>query len=222
MVYVKKSQPAPDCLEIEKAKANGDYKCANVLERIKDDFKNKCYICEDKEPTSINVEHFRPHKGDKNLKFDWNNLFWSCSHCNNTKSGNYENILNCTDRTHDVENKLKYIFVPFPGEHVQIVELDNSPETLMTKELLMAAYNGTTVLKKIESDSLRKKLLKEIMDFQQLLCEYFMDTNSPENKDYFLMKIRDHFHRGSSFTAFKRWIILRNETLKNEFGKYLD
>lgn len=79
MVYLEKSQPAPDCLETEKAKAYGDYKCKNVLERIKTDFKNKCYLCEYKEPVAINVEHFRPHEGDKDLKFDWNNLFWSCS-----------------------------------------------------------------------------------------------------------------------------------------------
>ena len=222
MVYFEKSQPSPDCLETEKAKTNGDYKCANVLERIKDDFKNKCYICEYKEPVAINVEHFRPHEGDVNLKFDWNNLFWSCSHCNNTKLANYQNILNCTDDTDDVENKLKYIFKPFPYEQVEIVELDNSPETIMTRELLTAVYNGTTKLKTIESANLRNKLLEEIMDFQKQLCEYFKDTNSLEDKEYFLIKIRGHIHRGSNFTAFKRWIILENEKLKNEFEKHFD
>jgi uncharacterized protein (TIGR02646 family) len=222
MLYFEKSQPAPHCLEIEKAKANGDYKCENVLERLKNDFKNKCYICEYKEPTAINVEHFRPHKGDVDLKFDWNNLFWSCSHCNNTKLANYQNILNCTKNTDDVENKLKYIFKPFPYEQVQIIELDSSPETIMTRDLLLAVYNGTTKLKTIESANLRNKLLEGIMDFQKYLCEYFRDTNSQEDKEYFLIKIRGHINRGSSFTAFKRWIILENETLKNEFEKYFD
>lgn len=222
MVYLKKSQPAPDCLEIEKAKANGDYKCAIVLERIKNDFKNKCYVCEYKEPMAINVEHFRPHQGDINLKFDWNNLFWSCSHCNNTKLANYNNILNCTDNTHDIENKLKYIFKPFPYEQVQIIELDNSPETLMTRDLLTAVYNGTTKLKTIESANLRNKLLEEIMDFQRHLCEYFKDTNSQDDKDFFLRKIRGHIHRGSNFTAFKRWIILENKKLKDEFEKHFN
>ncbi len=222
MVYFEKSQPAPDCLEIEKAKANGDYKCANVLERIKIDFKNKCYICEYKEPETINVEHFRPHEGDKGLKFDWNNLFWSCSHCNNTKLAKYENILNCTNLIHDIENKLKYIFKPFPFEHVQIIELDNEPETLITKDLLIAVYNGTTKLKTIESANLRNKLLEEIMNFQGLLVDYFRDTNSVEDLEYFLIKIRGHIHRGSNFTAFKRWIILENEKLKDEFEKHFD
>lgn len=222
MVYFEKSQPAPDCLELEKAKANGDYKCSDVLDRIRNDFKNKCYICEYKEPVAINVEHFRPHEGDKDLKFDWNNLFWSCSHCNNTKLASYQNILNCTDFSHDVENKLKYIFKPFPFESVQILELDNSAETLMTRDLLTAVYNGTTKLKTIESANLRNKLLEEIMDFQRLLCEYFRDTNTQEDKDLFLIRIRGHIHRGSNFTSFKRWIILENQKLKDEFEKHFD
>jgi uncharacterized protein (TIGR02646 family) len=222
MVYFEKSQPAPDCLELEKIKANGNYKCDNVLERIKNDFKNKCYLCESKEPISINIEHFRPHEGNIDLKFDWNNLFWSCGHCNNTKLAGYQNILNCIDASHDVENKLKYQFNPFPFETVKIIALDDSTETLMTKDLLLAVYNGTTKLKTIESANLRNKLLEEIMDFQRLLCEYFRDTNSQDDKDHFLRKIRGHIHRGSNFTAFKRWIIRENERLKEEFEKYFD
>lgn len=88
--------------------------------------------------------------------------------------------------------------------------------------MLIAVYNGTTKLKTIESANLRNKLLEDIMDFQRLLCEYFRDTNSQEDIDYFLIKIRGHIHRGSNFTAFKRWIILENKILKNEFEKYFD
>ncbi|MEG2101252.1 MAG: HNH endonuclease [Flavobacterium sp.] len=222
MVYFEKSQPAPACLEVQKAMANGDYKCEDVLARIKVDFQNKCYICEYKEPETVNVEHFVSHKGDKDLKFDWDNLFWSCSHCNNTKLAMYDDILNCTDSTHEVESKLKYIFKPFPFENVVIEELDDSPETLKTRDLLMDVYNGTTKLKTIESANLRNKLLEEVMDFQKWLCDYFKTTNTPEDVQYVLMKIRGHIHRGSGFTAFKRWIILENDRLKQEFEQYFD
>ena len=85
MINIVKSQPSPECLSIEAQKKNGDYKCGEVLSRIKNDFYNKCYICETQAPTTINVEHFRPHKGNVSLKFDWNNLFYACGHCNNTK-----------------------------------------------------------------------------------------------------------------------------------------
>ena len=41
MLYLPKSQPAPDCLAHEKTKADGDYKCGDVLNRLASDFKNK-------------------------------------------------------------------------------------------------------------------------------------------------------------------------------------
>lgn len=220
MVYFEKSQPAPECLAIEKAKANGDYKCANVLDLLKSNFYNKCYICESKEPVTINVEHFRPHRGDKDLLFDWNNLFWSCGHCNNTKLDKYENILNCTDITHDIESKLRYQFNPFPFERPKIEALDNSPETLMTRDLLIDVYNGTTKLKTIESSNLRNSLLENIYDFQRCLTEYFKEINTTEEKENYLRKIREHLHRSSNFTAFKRGIIIENERLKSEFENY--
>jgi len=222
MIFVEKSQPSPKCLTVEKSKAYGDYKCEEVLDKIKSDFHNKCYICEYKEPTSINVEHFTPHKGDKNLKFDWDNLFWSCSHCNNVKLANYTDILNCTKSNHFVGIKLKYLFKPFPYEKVIIEALTTAPEVIQTKQLLEAVYNGTTKLKKIESANLRNKLLEEIKDFQHYLCEYFRDTNSEPDKEYFLIKIRGHLDRRSNFTAFKRWIIIDNEELYRNFSEYLD
>jgi len=218
MVYFEKSQPAPASLAVEKAKAKGSYREQDVLDRLKDDFKNKCYICEYKEPTSIHVEHFTPHKGNKNLMFEWNNLFLSCSHCNSTKHTKYDNILNCTDPSHDVENNLKYIFKPFPFEQVQIEALDGSPKTNNTKELLLAVYNGTTPEKLLESSNLRNKLLDDIMDFQEQLCEYFKSNG----KQPYAMKIEEHLSKTSNFTAFKRWIIKDNPRLKTEFEKFFD
>jgi len=222
MVYLEKSQPTPASLEEEKNKANGTYRTPEVLERLKIDFKNKCYICELKEPVTINIEHFIPHKGDRNLMFDWNNLFYSCGHCNNTKKEEFCNMLNCTKQTDNVENRLKYIFKPFPYESVQIEALDTSSETQTTKELLLAVYNGTTPLKLIESANLRNRLLGEIMEFQRLLFDYFTDTNSEEQQQYFLRKIRAHINRASNFTAFKRWIIKENPRLRKEFEQYFD
>lgn len=57
------------------------------------------YLCEQDELQSIQIEHLKPHHGGKNidLKYDWNNLFFSCSHCNSVKNRKqYEsNILDC-------------------------------------------------------------------------------------------------------------------------------
>ena len=208
-------------LSVEQLKGNGDYKCGDVLERLKNDFKNKCYICEYKEPETINVEHFKPHKGDNKLKFCWNNLFWSCAHCNNIKLSKYDNILNCIDAADSVEEKLRYNFKPFPFEMVSIEALDGNDKTINTRDLLLEVYNGTTPLKKIESSNLRNKLLAEIKSFQKYLIEYFEDTNDEEDKKYFLLKIKGHLNAASNFTSFKRWIIKENEELYNEFHQYL-
>lgn len=56
-------------------------------------FHRKCYICENKSASSFQIEHLRPHKRNADLKYDWNNLFWSCAHCNNLKNAGYEPIL---------------------------------------------------------------------------------------------------------------------------------
>ncbi|MFN8439108.1 MAG: hypothetical protein U0V72_15975 [Cytophagales bacterium] len=63
MINVTKSQPAPLCLAIEKEKTNGNYKGEEVLQKLYEDSHNKCYLCEEKEITTINVEHFYTSQG---------------------------------------------------------------------------------------------------------------------------------------------------------------
>jgi uncharacterized protein (TIGR02646 family) len=222
MVYFEKTHPAPTCLDIEKTKASGDYKCGDVLNTIKTDFKNKCYICEFKEPVTINVEHFRPHKGDKDLKFKWNNLFWSCGHCNNIKSDKFIDLIDCTDLAEDIENRVKVYIKPFPKEKVIIEALDTNSATTSTVDLLNAVYNGTTKLKTIESSNLRNSILIEIKDFQKYLFLYFQDGFADDDKVLFLAKIKRHLSKTSDFTAFKRTIVRENEVMKVEFEKYFD
>jgi uncharacterized protein (TIGR02646 family) len=221
LLFFEKSQPAPACLAQEKEKASGDYKCGDVLPRLQADFKNKCYLCEREGMTSINVEHFRPHKGDTDLKFDWNNLYWSCVHCNNTKLVAYNNILDCTDPNDGIEEKLHYSFNPFPYAKVKIEALDDNQQTQETRDLILAIFNGTTTLKSIEADNLRNKLLQEIQDFQSAITDYCCEPSlDASDKDRLLRKIKSHLHDSSSFTSFKRWIVRDNDRLNQEFGQY--
>jgi hypothetical protein len=223
MIYIQKTMPAPDCLALEKAKAHGTYNCEGVLAQNKIDFKNKCYICEDKEPHAINTEHFVPHRGNNDLKFDWENLFFCCSHCNNTKLAiaKYDEILNCTIETDDVEVNIKYNINPFPMEKAVILAVTNNQKTLNTVDLLLEVYNGTTPLKKIESANLRSKLLKEIRDFQTLLFEFYDDSYNAEEKEEIKNKIIRQLRPTSNFTAFKKWIIKDNEVLLIDFTEHL-
>lgn len=221
MVNFEKSQPAPNCLASEKSKASGDYKCGDVLERLKSDFKNKCYLCEQKAPSNINVEHFQSHQGNLDLKFDWNNLYWSCSHCNNIKSSLYDDILNCNDSSQRVDSWIKYEIDPFPKEKAKISIIEDETNADNTVELLDKIYNGSTNLKTIEAANIRQKLLLEIRDFQNWLFEYFEEEEETEQKIFLRRKIENHLRNSSNFTAFKRWIIWKNEAMNHEFGELI-
>jgi uncharacterized protein (TIGR02646 family) len=222
MVHLPKAQPGPPCLEVEKTKANGTYHCEGVLERIQKDFKNKCYLCEDKAPLSINIEHFKPHRGDKELKFDWNNLYYACSHCNNTKLDKYEYILDSTRSADGVDQRIKYKINPFPKEKAVITALEDDQAINDTVALLQAIYNGTTELKRIESANLRSKLLKEIRRFQELLFNYYDNEFDDEEKRIIKDKIIRELRSTSCFTAFKRWIVRDHTEYLSEFSQYLN
>lgn len=221
MIYFEKSQPAPDCLANEFLKADGNYNCDCVLERLQNDFKNKCYLCESKIYSSVNIEHFKPHHNGKYkfLKFDWNNLFLACGHCNNIKSAKFDNILNCTDLNDAIEEKINYYFQGAPTELVKITTNSNDDKTLQTQELLLAIYNGTTKQKKLESESIRDSLADEIADFLKYLRRHHKEYDAKQKKRY-SRKIEKHLKSASAFTAFKRQIIKDNPQLLQEFGSY--
>ena len=216
MVYFKKSQPAPESLKKERQKERGDYNKSDVVEQLKKDFCNKCYICEHK-ATSFNIEHFKPHKGDKNLKFDWNNLFLACSHCNNIKGHKHINILDCTNINDNVDKNIAYHFNPFPKEKARFEALSQDQKTKNTVKLLNEVFNGETALKNIDSINLNGMLLLEIKQFQDLLIEYYQN----DDKEYFLKKIQTHLNKRSQFTAFKRHIVRNCEEMREDLEKYI-
>ena len=213
MVYFEKSQPAPTI--------DSTHNSQEILDRLEFDFKNKCYICEEKEPQNINIEHFVSHQGDNNLRLDWNNLFLSCRHCNDIKSTKYDNLLNCTILSDCVDTAIHYYCTPMPKEKPIFQVLIPSDKAELTKELLDKCFNGEhTAQKTLEGSSLRSSLLKEIRVFQDYLFDYYECLE--EDKEYFLRKIKFHLSNQSAFTAFKRWIIRDNVALNDKFQQYID
>lgn len=222
MIYFEKILPGPRCLEVEKSKNNGNYKCGDVLQRLKDEFHNKCYICEQKRPTTINVEHFIPHNNrDKDLKFDWENLFLSCGHCNKIKGTKYTNILRCTDEMDNVSTRLKYIFEFFPIKKVKIVVLEDIEKVKNTRNLLNAVYNGKTLIARLEAENLRVALCNELLDLQEKLSQYFRVSNPPE-KVKLHSTIVAHLSSKSAFTAFKHWLVKNDDKYYQKFQQYVN
>ena len=112
MVKIERTPTPPKSLAIESQKAWGSYSEPDVIEQLQKDFHDKCYICELKKLTNVEVEHLRPHhnRSIKERIFDWNNLFYSCPHCNSIKNNRKydDKILDCC--TVDPESLLKQIY----------------------------------------------------------------------------------------------------------------
>ncbi len=225
MINVVKHQPPPASLAIEKLKLNGTYRTEDVGLQIQKDFYNKCYICEDSDITSINTEHFVPHKGDINLKFDWDNLFFVCGHCNNTKLAKavYDNMLNCTNPAHEVTNWIRYSTIEddgFAKIKVVVEEVVARDGVTPTVTLLNDVYNGEhTINKKMESGNLRKRLHRELAAFYDLVFKFYLDANlSAAEKLVVRNQIAGHLQKPSAFSAFKIWAIRSKEKYFIDFG----
>ncbi len=225
MIKITRSYPAPESLEKEKAKKSGKYNKDDVVKRLEKDFYGKCYLCESL-TTSSQVEHLKSHRGDLDLKFDWENLFLSCSHCNNIKLHNYDDILDCTKE--NVEEKIRYKMDPFPKADVYVYCVDEDKNTIdktnKTVELLDKCYNGTTPLKNIDSNNIKEQILEEIKKFQEYIESYFesLDLDYLDDIKHFERKIKHGLSKKSKYTSFKRWIIKDNKNLDKVFGKYID
>jgi len=192
MVKVERSFPAPESLAEEARKANGKYDRQDVIERLKRDFHNKCYICEMKELQDPNVEHLLPHKNGKypERKFDWENLFWSCGHCNGIKN-------NCCKQDHE-----KYLYFHLIDNIVVIDVSDIRDEFQNRTALLITEVFSVknTGMRTYTSDE-RLRLLQKEMNILYKQLEKL--HNNPDSK-VILRTICSLLKRESAFAAFKR------------------
>lgn len=221
MINVRKSHPAPDCLAKEKEKQRGTYDCGEVRTRLVADFFNKCYICEQRAVSSLDIEHFISHRGNVDLKFDWYNLFLSCSHCNSCKQHLYDDILKCTDFSTIITNCISFEINPFPKENPQIKALTSEVSVNRTVELLNKVFNGNTIKQQIEADNIRESLIKEVWKFCKLLRKYYKPGLAQNERSKMRMEIQCMLSPETAFTAFKIWVIKRNPKLMDEFEDLL-
>jgi len=204
MIKITKSTE-PVQLSVEREKASGCYRHPDIVDVIRKDFYNRCYLCE-ANPQSINIEHLVPHRDVHELKFKWENLFWSCGHCNNIKLAKYDNILDCTTQV-DIEDILIYQFEPFPTENVHVEIILSHRENLQAKQtqaLLQNIFNGTTTLKSIESNGLRKLITTELINLQSLLRDLDNENKSVEEIDDIKLRLTSALSPNSLFASFKR------------------
>lgn len=196
----------------------------DVLIALKDIFHDKCYLCESKKPTSINIEHLRPHRGDLLRKFDWKNLYFSCGRCNTLKSDKYEEILDCADPAVDVFKSIKLTPPHSPGgKRVGIEPMNAELETLNTISLLEEIYNGDdTINKVVASGNLRENIYKHCNILLPHMKAYYSDESSQEQIDSAISSLKILMHKKQPYSAFLRWIIIDDVKLSEVLAKELD
>ena len=213
-----KAQNAVRSLQEAKSKKSS-YNTPEVNEALKEMFHGKCYLCENKQITSYQIEHLYSHQGNRELKYDWNNLFLACAHCNNTKLNKYEPILDCTKE--NIEELIAFRKKGYFGTEEELLfdVLDFREETLNIQKLLQEIYYGSTAQKKMEARILRRILRKELSEFKEYVRE-FQEAEDEEKEDLRYL-LRQQLGDSSPFAAFKRWLIRDNQEAYPELSIYI-
>ncbi|MBR5913628.1 MAG: hypothetical protein IK062_09360 [Selenomonadaceae bacterium] len=210
------SQLAIQSLAKEKIKSSGKYNTDEVVAALQEIFYNKCYICENKNATEWEVEHLIPHGGNIDLKFDWENLFWSCGHCNHIKGKKFTPILNCTELEVDeiiAFRKSGYFGKDEKLHFDKIIDYTDDTEIQMTCSLLRRVYYGETPQEQAGAKILRHKIRTELSEFKNYVRDY-NEATGEDKKDLFFT-IRNKLKSNSEFAAFKRWIVRDNPNCKD-------
>lgn len=218
MVKIERSFPAPESLAIEAQKASGSYEKEDVVERLKKDFHNKCYICEIDNLQDPQVEHLLPHKDGKypERKFDWNNLFWVCGHCNGVKNQNkYDiGIIDCCN----IDPEELICFRLRDGDIQIIVKDKENTQAILTAELITEVFNKkNTAMRVYKSDMRFQELNQEMNKLYDSIEE--LRTN-PDSK-FASRKLKALLRRESRFAAFKRSYIRNNQDKYSDFLEYI-
>lgn len=217
MVKINRSPIPPPSLEKEKQKVNGKYNSVDVVTQLKEDFYDKCYICELKGLQDPVVEHLIPHENGKliDMKFDWNNLFWSCNHCNGIKNkSKYSGkIINCT-----IEDPENHITLELDIDDVIANPNDNDETSIFTAKLIYETFNQkNTGIRIAASENRLNELKREMNILFQRLQKYNSSENSAINKRIIGALLKN----SSAFAGFKRSYIRKNISKYPEFEEFI-
>ena len=211
MFKVVREGDAPVCL------ASNVYNSPEVVERLERMFHGKCYICEQANLQAPEIEHFQPHEGNSLLKYDWNNLYYSCARCNSIKSNTHRNLIDCCSTDIDVVRSIKCLMPHSPDDNVFISAEINDLRVQNTVTLLDKCFNEEgTALRGITRASLVEKLYEYYCDFLCYRQAIVNRRSTPRVKqdamDALEVMLQDKFE----FSAFWRWHVLTDRKLKDE------
>ncbi len=189
-----------------------------MIERLREDFHNKCYICELKNLQDPEVEHLLPHKNGRypERMFDWNNLFWACGHCNKVKNqAKYEEgIIDCCRQ--DPEELISFRF-----QKADVIAEAKNPEdskAVLTATLVREVFHlKNTAMRDYKRELRFRELNKEMNILYDNLEEM---KQKPESKAV-MRKLKALLRRESGFAAFKRNYVRENAERFPELLQYI-
>lgn len=214
MIKIERTPMPPPSLASEKVKENGNYREPDVIHQLAEDFHEKCYLCEIDELQSIEVEHLYPHGGDKALKFDWDNLFLSCAHCNSVKNqGKYHGvILDCCKV--DPEFVLNQQFL---NDHVSVQPTADTKAAVMTAELLTECFEKKNTGIRVMECQTRINALRKTMNLLYKTLEQY--RNSPSCRT--LCTLRGMLSRTYKFAGFTRAYVRNHLETYPDLAEYV-
>ena len=197
MVKVERTPAPPPSLAVERRKARGSYRKGDVYRQLEHDFHKKCYLCEIGKLQSVEVEHLRPHGGDKELKFSWDNLFYSCRHCNSVKNRRkYDGVILDCCKT-DPEAVLDQRLI---GGHVLVKPLVESEEARMTACLLTDCFELTNTGARVTECQTRVNELSAVMNNLYQALGKYRESGFPDETPKELDEMLSRTYKFAGFT----------------------
>lgn len=181
------------------------YTADEVVDQLEQDFNYKCYICELGKLSDINVEHLHPHHGNPDLKYDWNNLFLSCPHCNSVKNrAIYEkNIIDCclVDPEFLIDQRVD-------ADKITVSARVNTDEARNTAALIEDCFElRNHRIRKSGADYRSEELRKTKLRLKKRLRAYTDPNQTDAQKEKHFATLRGMLSRKAKFAGFMRTYI---------------
>ena len=208
MIKVFKKSTSPESLTAQKK-----YDSEEVKQQLIADHQGKCYLCERTVTTDFQVEHLHSQEHFPKEKYDWHNLFLSCSYCNGKKSNLFDDILNPAQEPIEslITQELDYLNKKAVFKQVNTPA---STEVQQTLSLLERIFNGTHKMRKIKEERFFEDFLSKMNAFQKAINN-FLVTDNYETR----LALQEELTTDREYLGFKYWIIQSNPNLLCEFAK---
>lgn len=220
MFNVIRTDPAPKSILDGKKNHN----LPDIIDALNLMFHSKCYICEVLDPQACAVEHFDATNPNRT---DWENLYFACHRCNsNFKIAGYNNLIDPANPLDDVFKSIHHKAPTTPNCKVEISKGNGiaiSPSITETITLIDLVFNDqSTGNRNLSRTFLRKKLFKILSKVYKEIYIFIDDDSTPQKKNEAEQQIIHYLRVEQEFSAFIRWMILDDLTLRPHFERHIN